>query len=116
MSLIDKFSELVKDNKLPIRVTKASGFYDRIIDITYDTSTFEREVRVEFYTADDVLSGVEVKPEGTYTQLLRYFTLSSIEPENNEQKQETYCTHDYIDVGFHFSKFVCKKCDKERGY
>lgn len=25
------------------------------------------------------------------------------------------CEHEYVEVGFHFTKLVCKHCDKEKG-
>lgn len=28
--------------------------------------------------------------------------------------QSTYCSHTWVDVGFHFSKWVCKHCNIDR--
>ena len=31
-----------------------------------------------------------------------------------EKKENLFCIHDYVNVGFHFDKWVCKVCDKEK--
>lgn len=28
--------------------------------------------------------------------------------------ESTYCSHDWVNVGFHWDKWVCKKCNKDK--
>jgi hypothetical protein len=47
------------------------------------------------------LVGTEALPQGT-----------AIFGEDKLRNQDL-CAHEYVDVGFQFTKMVCKKCDKE---
>ena len=34
--------------------------------------------------------------------------------DNYEPISKNYCLHEWVNVGFHFDKFVCKKCNEEK--
>lgn len=35
-------------------------------------------------------------------------------PVNKDAQAGNICNHEYVNVGFHHDKLVCKKCDKEK--
>lgn len=35
-------------------------------------------------------------------------------PKLNSENSTQECNHEFVDVGFHWSKIVCKHCDKEK--
>lgn len=53
-------------------------------------------------------------PEGYKIDLEHLY--SGLNPINVEidMAVSSGCNHEYINVGFHFDKFVCKKCNKDK--
>lgn len=51
----------------------------------------------------------------TYTNL--WYNIPDSDPKDKKEeskKTDSYCVHEWIDVGFNFSKMVCRKCDVEK--
>jgi len=44
-----------------------------------------------------------------------YHYYKLFDKKDQPTNQYSYCNHQWVDVGFHFTKLVCKQCDKEKG-
>jgi hypothetical protein len=56
-----------------------------------------------------------ISKESVITELtLIYEDYSYFIVANRTDKASKYCFHEWVDVGFRFTKHVCKKCDAEK--
>lgn len=90
----------------------------------------------QFHTVPDLkmqsgpyIYGIECSKRGEPTYLISrsmleaelkliskdYHYYKLFEKKDQPTNQYSYCNHQWINVGFHFTKLVCKDCDKEKG-
>jgi len=105
---------------------------DEIVQIFNSTTECKINLISQYHTVPDIrmesgaaIYGIECSPRGGVSYIIQksmleaelklickdyhYYSIISKGSSNY------YCNHEWIDVGFHFTKLVCKKCDKEKG-
>ena len=115
----DELLKALEDNKLPIKVIKeGESNYDLITEVAPGMFG-AKDLTIKTYSKDGDFIAIASERITFYINSLKMknSNIEFIENFSQNDLSKPYCwDHEWVDCGFVFSKFVCKKCDKLKEY